>query len=86
MRKNTKKFTVAVLLAIVVAVPALLQASGILWVAMFLGGCGGEAVFPAVLLAIYGLAVLAVAVGVAIALCQRKEELDRGEEDEAKKY
>ncbi len=88
MRKNTKKLTWSVLVAIIVAVLALIHASGPLWIAMimFMGGVSGELLFLAVLLAIYGLALLAVAVGVAVALCQRKEELDRGEEDEAKKY
>ncbi len=85
MRKNTKKLTGAVLSALVIAVPALFLAGGILFVAGAVGLLDGG-VFPAGLLAVYGLLLLAVVIGVAIALYQRRKEIQRGEEDEAQKY
>ncbi len=85
MRKNTKKFAGAALSALVIAVPALLLAGGVLFLAVTVGALDGEAL-PAGFLAMYGLVLLAVVVGVVIALHQRRKEIQRGEEDEAKKY
>lgn len=48
-----------------------------------------EAFLPlvaAVILVIYGLAILAIMVGVVIALHQRLKELEGGEEADARKY
>ncbi len=85
MRKNTKKLAGSVLSAAVIIVPALLLAGWVLLLAVTVGALGGEA-FPAGLLAMYGLLLLAVVAGVVIALHQRRKEIQRGEEDEAKKY
>ncbi len=85
MRKNTKKLTGAVLSALVIAVPALLLGGGVLFVAGAVGILDGGA-FPAGFLAVYGLLLLAVVVGVLIALHQRRKEIQRGEEDEAQQY
>jgi len=85
MRKNTKKLTGAALSALVIAVPALLLAGGVLHLAGTVGTLDGGA-FPAGFLAVYGLVLLAVVIGVLIALHQRRKEIQRGEEDEANQY
>jgi len=71
--------------ALVIAVPALFLAGGVLHLAGTVGVLG-EGVFPAGFLALYGLVLLAVVIGVFAALHQRRKEIQRGEEDEAKKY
>lgn len=87
MRKNTdgKSWRGAVLSAVVIAVPALVLAGLFLAFALGVLDADGEG-FAAGLLALYGLVLLAVVIGVFAALRQRRKELQRGEEDEAKKY
>ncbi len=87
MRKSTdgKSWRGAVLSAVVIAVPTLLLGGLFLAFALGVLDAGGEG-FAAGLLAVYGLVLLAVVVGVFIALRQRGKELQRGEADEAKKY
>ncbi len=87
MRKSTdgKSWRGAVLSAVVIAVPALALAGLFLAFALGVLDAGGES-FAAGLLALYGVLLLAVVIGVFAALRQRKKEIQRGEADEAKKY
>lgn len=90
MRKNTDKnnhglvggviVTVLVVAAVLLLLAALAQAFGPML--PFLGELG--AAFGVILL--YAGLILAVGVGVVIALIQRWKEVKGGEEDEAKKY
>jgi len=68
--------------AVILAV-LLLTVGGTL--AAFFGG-GRAELYAAGLMALYGLAGLAVAAGIVAALVQRRREILGGEEDEAKKY
>ncbi len=87
MRKSTdgKSWRGAVLSDVLIAVPALALAGLFLSYALGVLDADGEG-FAAGLLAVYGLVLLAVVVGVFLALRQRRKELDGGEADEAKKY
>jgi len=71
------------LCALLVLIPAAL----VLAVALFplLGAELGNTL-AAVFIGVYALAVLAIIGGVAAALVQRLREIDKGEEDDAKKY
>ena len=90
MRKNTDKnnhglvggviVTVLVVAAVLLVLATLIQAFGPML--PFLGELG--AAFGVILL--YAGVILAVGVGVVIALIQRWKEVKGGEEDEAKKY
>lgn len=84
MPDNTKKKWIApvVCAGVVILLLAVVLAALILPV---VGGSYGNAAV-AVFLGVYGLAILAVIVGVALALVQRLREIRGGEEDEAKKY
>jgi len=85
MRKNTKKWIGAVLSALVVGIPVLVLAALFLGPSFGLLAEDGEA-FAAGILAVYGLVLLAVGIGVFVALHQRKKELEKGEEEDARKY
>ena len=76
-----RKKTGAVLSALVV-----ILFLGVLLGAMGLALLGPETGGAAWILVLYAAVILAVIVGVAVALVQRLRELRRGEEDEAKKY
>lgn len=84
MRKNTdgKKLRGAVLSAIVTAGLMLLFAVSILCACF----AGTEGAAEVVILVITAAVFVAMAVGIFIALVQRKREIKGGEEDEAKKY
>ena len=83
MQKTTrKKWTAIHCAAVIVGVLGLFLAA-ILF--PLVGQAVGEAVAMGFLL-VYGLAVVAVIVGVLAALHQRLKEIRGGEEDEAKKY
>ena len=83
MQKNTKKKWAAILCAAVVVGLLGLFLAAILF--PLIGEACGEAVAMGFLL-VYGLAIVAVIVGVLVALRQRLREIKGGEEDEAKKY
>ena len=84
MRKttDTKKLRGAVIAAVVMAGLMLVFA------VCMVGACfaGSEDAAGIVILMVTALIFLAMAVGVLIALVQRKKEIEGGEEDEAKKY
>lgn len=83
MQDTIKKKKGAVLSGLVVVVTALCYLGVMLYAAV------SEALneVPALLiLGVYGLVILAVLTGVVLALRQRLKELDRGEEEEAKRY
>lgn len=84
MRKTTdkKKLRGAVLSAVVMAGLMLVFAASM--AALCFGG--SEDAAEIVILAVTALICLAVAVGVCIALVQRKKEIEGGEEEDAKKY
>lgn len=82
MQKTTKKWTAILCAAVVVGLLGLFLAA-ILF--PLIGEACGEAVAMGFLL-VYGLGIVAVIVGVLLALRQRLKELKGGEEDEAKKY
>lgn len=83
MQKNTKKKWAAIVCAAVIVGLLGLFLAAILF--PLVGQAVGEAVAMGFLL-VYGLAVVAVIVGVLAALRQRLKEIRGGEEDEAKKY
>lgn len=84
MRKTTdgKKLRGAVLSAVVTA--GLMVAFAVSMLAACFAGTEGAA--EVVILVITAVVFVAMAVGIFIALAQRKRELEGGEEDEAKKY
>ena len=82
MQKTTKKWTAILCAAVVVGLLGLFLAA-ILF--PLIGEACGEAVAMGFLL-VYGLGIVAVIVGVLMALRQRLKEIKGGEEDEAKKY
>ena len=82
MQKTTKKWTAILCAAVVVGLLGLFLAA-ILF--PLIGQAVGEAVAIGFLL-VYGLGIVAVIVGVLLALRQRLKEIKGGEEDEAKKY
>ena len=83
MQRNTDKKTAAFICAAVVIALML----GYLAVIMYgiIGEAKGEMLAVAFLL-VYGAVILAVILGVILALRQRFREIEGGEEDEAKKY
>ena len=83
MQKTTKKKWTAILCAAVVVGLLGLFLAAILF--PLIGQAVGEAVAMGFLL-VYGLGIVAVIVGVLVALRQRLKEIKGGEEDEAKKY
>ena len=83
MQKTTKKKWTAILCAAVVVGLLGLFLAAILF--PLIGEACGEAVAMGFLL-VYGLGIVAVIVGVLLALRQRLKEIKGGEEDEAKKY
>lgn len=83
MQKTTKKKWTAILCAAVVVGLLGLFLAAILF--PLIGQAVGEAVAMGFLL-VYGLGIVAVIVGVLLALRQRLKEIKGGEEDEAKKY
>lgn len=83
MQKTTKKKWTAILCAAVVVGLLGLFLAAILF--PLIGQAVGEAVAIGFLL-VYGLGIVAVIVGVLLALRQRLKEIKGGEEDEAKKY
>ena len=83
MQKTTRKKWTAILCAAVIVGVLGLFLAAILF--PLVGQAVGEAVAMGFLL-VYGLAVVAVIVGVLAALRQRLKEIRGGEEDEAKKY
>lgn len=83
MQKNTKKKWAAIVCAAVIVGLLGLFLAAILF--PLIGQAVGEAVAMGFLL-VYGLGIVAVIVGVLLALRQRLKELKGGEEDEAKKY
>ena len=83
MQKTTKKKWTAILCAAVVVGLLGLFLAAILF--PLIGEACGEAVAMGFLL-VYGLGIVAVIVGVLVALRQRLKEIKGGEEDEAKKY
>lgn len=84
MRKATdeKKLRGAVISAVVMVGVLLAFAIGMIALCF----AGSEDAGGILVLVITAGIFLAMAVGVLIALAQRKKELDRGEEDDAKKY
>ncbi len=87
MRKDTKKGKLlgAAASALVIAVPVLALAVVVLYGIFSLLGSGWYGPGAGVLL-LYAIPLLAVVVGIALALRQRWREVKGGEEDEAKKY
>lgn len=83
MQKTTRKKWTAILCAAVIVGVLGLFLVAILF--PLVGQAVGEAVAMGFLL-VYGLAVVAVIVGVLAALRQRLKEIRGGEEDAAKKY
>ena len=83
MQKTTRKKWTAILCAAVIVGLLGLFLAAILF--PLVGQAVGEAVAMGFLL-VYGLAVVAVIVGVLAALRQRLKEIRGGEEDAAKKY
>ena len=83
MQKTTRKKWTAILCAAVIVGVLGLFLAAILF--PLVGRAVGEAVAMGFLL-VYGLAVVAVIVGVLAALRQRLKEIRGGEEDAAKKY
>ena len=85
MRDNSEKRRkkVAPLLCAVVVVVFLGLFLGALLPLLDVGSGDGGAV---VILILYALVLLAVIVGVVIALIQRLREIERGEEEDARKY
>lgn len=83
MQKTTRKKWTAILCAAVIVGVLGLFLAAILF--PLVGQAVGEAVAMGFLL-VYGLAVVAVIVGVLAALRQRLKEIRGGEEDAAKKY
>lgn len=83
MQKTTRKKWTAILCAAVIVGVLGLFLAAILF--PLVGQAVGEAVAMGFLL-VYGLAVVAVIVGVLTALRQRLKEIRGGEEDAAKKY
>lgn len=84
MRKTTDDrhgFRGAVVITVLTVVAMVLLAG-----AMLTDGFGEGGVFLDGVVLVYALLFLAVAVGVVIALVQRRREIKGGEEDEAKKY
>ncbi len=86
MQKDTKKGKLlgAAASALVIAVPVLVLAGLVLYAILSLLG-GGYRLGAGILL-LYAIPLLAVAVGVFLALRQRWKEVKGGEEDEARKY
>ena len=83
MQKTTKRKWTAILCAAVIVGLLGLFLAAILF--PLIGQAVGEAVAMGFLL-VYGLGIVAVIVGVLVALRQRLKEIKGGEEDEAKKY
>lgn len=83
MQKNTKKKWAAIVCAAVIVGLLGLFLAAILF--PLIGEACGETVAMGFLL-VYGLVIVAVVVGVLVALRQRLREIKGGEEDEAKKY
>ena len=83
MQKTTKKKWTAILCAAIIVGLLGLFLAAILF--PLIGQAVGEAVAMGFLL-VYGLGIVAVIVGVLMALRQRLKEIKGGEEDEAKKY
>lgn len=87
MRKNTKKKLAPVVVAVIVTavtLPLVLVFLGAMGFISFTGSDGEWAILP--ILAVYALVLGAVVVGVLAATRERLREIDRGEEEEAKKY
>jgi len=86
MRRDTKrgKLLGAAASALVLAVPVLILSGLMLYAILTLFGGGYK--LGAGLLLLYALPLLAVAVGIFLALRQRWKEVRGGEEDEAGKY
>lgn len=84
MQKNTKKKVAPILIAVLVVAYIGPLVGMLAYAAGLLGAEGGWGILPFLLL--YALAGGAVIVGVLCAAAQRLREIDRGEEDEAKKY
>ncbi len=84
MRKTTKNhgLTGAVITVIVLVLLMMLSAGAML--GDYFGSGGGG--FEAGVIILCALLCLAVAVGVIVALVQRWHEVQKGEEDEARKY
>lgn len=78
-----RRKTAPVICAVVVVAFLGVFLGAILWPLLGLGTEDGAAV---VILALYALVILAVMIGVVVALRQRLREIDGGEEDEARKY
>jgi len=85
MRKDIRgKLLGAAASALVIAVPALALAGLTLY--GILGLLGGGYRLGAGILLLYAVPLLAVAVGIFVALRRRWKEVKEGEEDEARKY
>ena len=80
--KKRKKRGPVLCAAVVIAIAAFYLA---VVVYPLLGECYGEAVALGILV-LYGLVILAVIVGVLLALRQRLKEIEGGEEEDAKQY
>lgn len=82
MRKSTKGRGAVVVAALGTVVVVLLFFGSLLWVML------EEDPIPAVLgiMVVYGLLAVAIVIGVLRAMVQRLRELQRGEEEDARKY
>jgi MerR family copper efflux transcriptional regulator len=86
MRNNTDKrhsrSRGAILSAMVISILIFLFIGSLLWIML------DEGAVPAALgvMIVYAVLGLAVIIGVMVALFQRLREIDKGEEDEARKY
>ena len=80
--KKTKKRAPIICAAIIIGVLAIFLAT---FIYPLLGASYGEVIALGILI-IYGLAILAVIAGILLALRQRLNEIEGGEEDEARKY
>ena len=80
--KKTKKRAPIICAAIIIGVLAIFLAT---FIYPLLGASYGEVIALGILI-IYALAILAVIAGILLALRQRLNEIEGGEEDEARKY
>ncbi len=80
--RKTKRIAPVVCAAVVIAFLGLFL--GMLLLPLLDIGSGDGA--AAVILVLYALVIVAIIVGVVIALVQRLREIDGGEEDDAKQY
>ena len=85
MKNNTKKKIAPIVITVVVVLYTLPLVAMVAWAAGLAGaGAGGTAAVPFLLL--YAFIGGAVIVGMVVVLRQRLQEIDGGEEDDAKQY